>query len=67
MSHHPAVVSLDDLELTDTAKAAVLRLARKIANGWQGKVTVIVMKGGGIRSMEWTEFEDGNTIKEELV
>lgn len=67
MSHHPvASRSLDDLQLTATAKAAVLRIARKIAGGFVGEVQLIILKGGGIRSCKWIESETGDMILEEL-
>ena len=38
MSPHPGVVSLlDGLVLTDSAKAALLRIARRVAGGFEGE------------------------------
>lgn len=58
---------LDDLQLTATAKAALLRIGYKIAKGFEGEVQVLVGNGGGIRSIKWIQTETGDTIKEELL
>lgn len=59
-------VRLEELQLKDTARAAILRLARRIAEGFEGEVQVIVMRDGGIRSIKWIQLETGESIREEL-
>lgn len=69
MSHQPAATGvLEELNgrLSDSARAAVIRIARKIANGFEGTIEVTVAKGGGVRSIKWIQTEDGSTIREEL-
>ena len=69
MSHKPAPEgALEQLNgrLSDSARATLIRIARKIAEGFDGEIKILVNKGGGIRFVEWVQREDGATIKEEL-
>lgn len=68
MSHKPAASTFDELNgrLTDSAKATLVRVARKIADGYEGEIRITVGKGGGIRLVEWVQREDGSTIKEAI-
>lgn len=68
MSHRPAASTFDELngKLTDSARATLIRVARKIAEGYEGEIRITVGKGGGIRLVEWVQREDGSTIKESV-
>ena len=46
-------------------QATLLRIARRVAQGFEGKVHLVIT-GGGVRSIEWVEVETGDKIKEEL-
>jgi hypothetical protein len=52
--------------LSASAQAALLRLARRIAEGFIGEVTICVKKGGGVAWVRWSETDDGNSLREEL-
>ena len=45
--------------------AALLRVGRRIGEGFEGEITVDVRKGG-VRWIRWTQTETGDVIKEEL-
>lgn len=45
--------------------AALLRIARRINEGFDGSITLDI-KNGGVRSVQWLETETGDEIKEEL-
>jgi hypothetical protein len=45
--------------------AALLRIARRIGEGFEGEITIAV-KRGGITYIRWTQTETGDSIKEEL-
>jgi len=68
VSHRPAASTFDELngKLTDSARATLIRVARKIAEGYEGEIRITVGKGGGIRLVEWVQREDGSTIKESV-
>ena len=50
-------------KLSDTARAALIQVARDIAGGYEGEIKIIVGTGGGVRFVEWTRRADGATIK----
>jgi len=68
MSHKPASNVFEELNgrLGDQARATLIRIARKIADGYEGEIRIAVGKGGGIRHVEWVQREDGSTIKESV-
>lgn len=45
--------------------AALLRIARRIGEGFEGEITIQVRRGG-IGFIRWTQTETGDIIKEEL-
>jgi hypothetical protein len=45
--------------------ATILRVGRKIEEGFDGEV-VLGVKNGGVHFIRWVQQENGNTIKEEL-
>lgn len=45
--------------------ATVLRVGRRIEEGFEGEITIQV-KQGGVHFIRWTQTETGNIIKEEL-
>lgn len=45
--------------------ATLLRLGRRIEEGFQGEI-VVAVKAGGVHYIKWTETETGDVIKEEL-
>lgn len=55
------------LGLSASALAALMRLARRIAEGFTGEVTICVKKGGGVAWVRWSETDDGTALKEELI
>lgn len=68
VSHAPASCGVDELlnRLPHKTRAAILRLARRIADGYEGEIKLVVMKGGGIRTVEWVQREKGDEITEEI-
>lgn len=54
------------IPLTHSAQAALARIARRIGEGFEGKITVDVRRGG-VASLQWLVIEDGNMIKEEEI
>jgi len=45
--------------------AALLRIQRKITEGFEGEIHLQITKGG-VRSIKWVQTETGDSIKEEL-
>lgn len=45
--------------------ATMLRVGRRIQEGFEGEITICVARGG-VRFIRWTQTETGDTIKEEL-
>lgn len=45
--------------------ATLLRIARRIEEGFEGEV-IVAVKRGGVHFIRWTQTETGDTIKEEL-
>jgi hypothetical protein len=45
--------------------AALLRIARRTLEGFEGEVQLTITHGG-VRSVKWVETETGDEIKEEL-
>lgn len=45
--------------------AALLRIGRRIVEGFEGEITLSV-KRGGVHFVRWTQTETGDVIKEEL-
>lgn len=45
--------------------ATLLRIGRRITEGFDGEITISVHKGG-VRFVRWTQTETGDTLKEEL-
>jgi hypothetical protein len=45
--------------------AALLRIARRVSEGFEGDVQLTITHGG-VRSVRWVETETGDEIKEEL-
>lgn len=69
MSHRPVEIgALETLNgrLSDTARATLIRVARKIADGYEGVVEITVGKGGGIRFVRWSQTETGDSIREDV-
>jgi len=66
VSHKPAGNIFEELNgrLTESARDKLIRIARKLADGYEGEILISVGKGGGIRFVEWKQREDGSTIKE---
>lgn len=56
---------LEELQLSQTAKAALVRVARRMADGFEGEITLIITRGG-VRAIKWVQHENGNEIKEDL-
>lgn len=54
------------LGLPSVTVAALLRLARRISEGFTGEVIICVKKGGGVAWVRWSETDDGNSLREEL-
>lgn len=48
-----------------SVRAALLRIGRRIGEGFEGEI-IISVKRGGISFIRWTQTETGDTIKEEL-
>lgn len=46
-------------------QAALLRVGRRIGEGFEGEI-VVAVKRGGITFIRWTHTETGDVIKEEL-
>lgn len=46
-------------------QATMLRISRRIFEGFTGEITISVRKGG-VHYIKWTETEQGDEIKEEL-
>lgn len=54
------------LELASpTTLAALLRIERRISQGFQGEITLVASRGG-IASIRWSQIEMGDVIREEL-
>ncbi len=53
------------LILKPTLQNTLLRIARRVAQGFEGKVHLVIA-GGGVRTVEWVEVETGDKIREEL-
>lgn len=45
--------------------AALLRIGRRIEEGFEGEIQLSV-KSGGVHHLRWTQTETGNVIKEEI-
>ena len=45
--------------------ASLLRIGRRIGEGFEGEICISVAKGG-VRFIRWTETETGDVIKKEL-
>lgn len=45
--------------------AALLRIGRRIEEGFEGEILVAV-KRGGVHYIRWTQTETGDVLKEEL-
>lgn len=52
-------------ELPRSVLAALLRIGRRIKEGFDGEITISV-KRGGVNFIRWTQTETGDVIKEEL-
>lgn len=64
----PAVRTLVIERLTrmpESVVASLLRIGRRIQQGFEGEITISV-KRGGVSFIRWVETETGATIKEEL-
>jgi hypothetical protein len=46
-------------------QATLLRIGRRVAEGFEGEITVAVVKRG-VRFVRWTQTETGDVLKEEL-
>lgn len=44
----------------------LLRIARKIAEGFEGEIYLSVHRGGGVRQLKWILVEDGSVVREDL-
>jgi hypothetical protein len=53
-------------EMSASLRATLFRLAQRIGDGWSGEVRLHVAPNGGIRSVQWTEHETGDQIREAL-
>ncbi len=51
--------------LSKSVLAAILRVGRRIEEGFEGEITISV-KRGGVSYIRWTQTETGDSIKEEL-
>lgn len=51
--------------LPRTTQAALLRIGRRVAEGYEGDIQIGV-KRGGIVYIRWTQTETGDVIREEL-
>lgn len=57
---------LDELNgLRPKTQAALLRIAQRVARGFEGEIQLVIAHGG-VRSIRWVEFETGESIKEAL-
>jgi len=67
VSHKPSG-ALDEFNgrLTDKQRAALIRIACKLAAGYEGEINLTVGQGGSIRFIEWVQREDGATLRENL-
>ena len=66
---HPKTLQLLERHLSQVphgAQGAVVGLARLLAEGFEGEVTIIILRGAGIRSFKTTNSLTGDTIKGEL-
>lgn len=53
-------------QLSRSTRAALIRIAHRVAQGFYGEVTLVVDKQGGVREVRWFHREEGDTIREEL-
>lgn len=53
------------LRLPRGVQAAILRVGRRIAEGFEGEIMISV-KRGGVSFIRWSQTELGDAIKEEL-
>lgn len=51
--------------LPPVTQAALLRIVRRISEGYEGEI-VVNIKRGGVSFIRWTQTETGDVIKEEL-
>ncbi len=52
-------------KMPPSVQAALLRIGRRISEGFEGEITIAV-KRGGVHYVRWTQTETGDVIKEEL-
>lgn len=52
-------------QLSQLIQAALLRIGRKIGEGFEGEITLTVTRGG-IRFVRWSNVETGDVIRQEL-
>lgn len=53
------------LKMPRVVLATLLRVGRRIQEGFEGEITIAV-KRGGVHFIRWTQTETGDVIKEEL-
>lgn len=51
--------------LSVSSRAALIRIGRRILEGFEGEIQLVVSRGG-VNSITWIQFEKGDKIKEEL-
>lgn len=51
-------------KLSSNTRAKLIRIARKLADEYEGEINITVAKGGSIRFITWVQREDGTTVKE---
>lgn len=49
-----------------SVQATVLRVGRRIHEGFEGEITISVTRGG-VKFIRWSQTETGDVIKEELL
>lgn len=53
-------------QVTESARGALLRIGRRIKEGFAGEVTICVKPDGGVPWVRWVETETGDVLKSEL-
>jgi len=61
MSHRPATIDPFP-DLSDKLKAWLLKIGRKVTEGYEGEIHMTVGHGG-IREIRWVQIEKGGSIQ----
>lgn len=59
------MTSIDLPNLTRIQQATIVRIARRLREGYTGEI-VILAQDGGVKAIRWIQTETGDSIKEEL-